>query len=557
MTKSVVEISKNIRQNVNPTEMFELITELGDGSFGKVYKARERKTARLAAVKLVQMEGDEELEDLQIEIDILKECSHRDVVELYDAFLFEESIWLVIEFCDGGAMDDIYAELEMPLSEAQIQCVMKQMLEALSYIHQRKIVHRDIKAGNILLTSAGIAKLADFGVSAKNKSTLQKRDTFIGTPYWMAPEVIRCETLIDQPYDFKCDIWSLGITAIELAEMNPPFHEMHPMRVLFKIPKSNAPTLSEKSLWSLDFHSFLQSCLVKDPHRRLSSQELLLHTFVKNIASFDPLKELYLQYRAPVMEEIEKEEDDDEGESEKGSSCCGSSTLFDKDSAHTIAQTTTAAATAIGTNTRGPPSSRDSHPHHPHQHQLAYFEKKNLLLRGEISFTDDEKDTDTDTFEGTPDGSPRIHSEERYGLMMGQQQSGVGGGEREWDGFLADEMEGKFCDSFSSQCGIILSELNSLGDSSLMESKQQHQQKAGRDEKVKQEGEEEEGVAGNDCREISTSKTCLRGGGEGEENRYMTIVRTRTFQRDGRIFTTKTRKLIETAGKDVHEMAQL
>lgn len=166
-------------------------------------------------------------------------------------------------------------ELEHPLSESQIAFVASQLCTALSYLHDNKVIHRDLKAGNVLVTTGGGVKLADFGVSAKNKYTLQKHDTFIGTPYWMAPEVVMCETFKDNPYDYKVDIWSLGITLIECAEMEPPHHELSPMRVVLKIQRGDPPKLTKPTAYSADFNSFLAKCLIKDPSHRPTAQDLL------------------------------------------------------------------------------------------------------------------------------------------------------------------------------------------------------------------------------------------------------------------------------------------
>lgn len=170
---------------------------------------------------------------------------------------------MLIEYCDGGALDSIMVELEKPLTEPQIAYVCKHMCAGLQHLHRNKIIHRDLKAGNVLLTMEGGVKLADFGVSAKNKHTLQKHDTFIGTPYWMAPELVLCETFRDNPYDYKVDIWSLGITLIEFAQMEPPNSEMSPMRVLLKIQKSEPPKLDQPSRWTKHFNEFLSKTLVK------------------------------------------------------------------------------------------------------------------------------------------------------------------------------------------------------------------------------------------------------------------------------------------------------
>ncbi|KAM4726566.1 serine/threonine-protein kinase 10 isoform 2-T3 [Anableps anableps] len=188
------------------------------------------------------------------------------------------------------------------------------MLEALDYLHHMKIIHRDLKAGNVLLTLDGDIKLADFGVSAKNTKTLQRRDSFIGTPYWMAPEVVMCETMKDAPYDYKADIWSLGITLIELAQIEPPHHELNPMRVLLKVAKSEPPTLDQPSKWSKDFNDFLKKALDKNPETRPSAAQLLEHPFVRTVTTNRPLIELVAEAKAEVMEEIEdnREEGEDD-----------------------------------------------------------------------------------------------------------------------------------------------------------------------------------------------------------------------------------------------------
>ncbi|KAF7249326.1 Serine/threonine-protein kinase 10 [Varanus komodoensis] len=225
----------------------------------------------------------------------------------------------MIEFCPGGAVDATMLELDRGLTEPQIQVICRQMLEALNYLHGKKIIHRDLKAGNVLLTLDGDIKLADFGVSAKNMKTLQRRDSFIGTPYWMAPEVVMCETMKDTPYDYKADIWSLGITLIEMAEIEPPHHELNPMRVLLKIAKSDPPTLNYPSKWSPEFKDFLKTALDKNPETRPSAAQLLEHPFVSRVTTNRALRELVAEAKAEVMEEIEDNreevEEDDSSES--------------------------------------------------------------------------------------------------------------------------------------------------------------------------------------------------------------------------------------------------
>uniref|UniRef100_A0A7N8X0G9 non-specific serine/threonine protein kinase n=1 Tax=Mastacembelus armatus TaxID=205130 RepID=A0A7N8X0G9_9TELE len=313
-----IEIKKKVKQyehvhrDVNPNDLWEIIGELGDGAFGKVFKARNKETGVLAAAKVIETKCEDELEDYMVEIDILAKCDHRYIVKLLDAFYHDNKLWIMIEFCPGGAVDATMLELDRGLAEPQIKVVCRQMLEALSYLHSMKIIHRDLKAGNILLMLDGDIKLADFGVSAKNTKTLQRRDSFIGTPYWMAPEVVMCETMKDAPYDYKADIWSLGITLIELAQIEPPHHELNPMRVLLKIAKSEPPTLDKPDKWSQEFKDFLKKALDKNPETRPTAAQLLEHPFVKSVTSNRPLRELVAEAKAEVMEEIEDNREEGE-----------------------------------------------------------------------------------------------------------------------------------------------------------------------------------------------------------------------------------------------------
>ncbi|XP_026861395.1 STE20-like kinase b isoform X2 [Electrophorus electricus] len=305
----------HVHRDVNPEEIWQIIGELGDGAFGKVYKAQNIQSGTLAAAKVIDTTSEEELEDYMVEIDILASCDHYNIVKLLDAFYYESKLWILIEFCGGGAVDAVMLELERPLTEPQIRVVCKQTLEALLYLHENKIIHRDLKAGNILFTLDGDVKLADFGVSAKNTKTLQRRDSFIGTPYWMAPEVVMCETSKDRPYDYKADIWSLGVTLIELAQIEPPNHEMNPMRVLLKIAKAEPPTLMQPSKWSPEFSDFLRHALDKNVDNRWSAARLFQHPFVSSVADNKPLRELIAEAKADVTEEIEEsEEEDHEGQ---------------------------------------------------------------------------------------------------------------------------------------------------------------------------------------------------------------------------------------------------
>ncbi|EEB18383.1 polo kinase kinase, putative [Pediculus humanus corporis] len=271
----------NIQMDCDPKEHWDMIGELGDGAFGKVYKAQNKTTGLLAAAKMCALEGEDDLSDFIVEIDILSECKHPNVVGLHESYFIDGKLWILIEYCDGGALDSIMVELDKPLTEVQIAYISQQMCQGLNFLHQNKVIHRDLKAGNVLLTMDGGVKIADFGVSSKNKYTLQKHDTFIGTPYWMAPEVVLCETFRDNPYDFK----------------------MSPMRVLLKIQKSDPPKLDQPSQWSKEFNEFVAKCLVKDPSQRSTAEELLKHPFICNVSDSKPVRDLLLEYKAEVVEE--------------------------------------------------------------------------------------------------------------------------------------------------------------------------------------------------------------------------------------------------------------
>lgn len=311
------KLYNNIKFDEDPMMTWALVGELGDGSFSKVYKAEHRPSGRLAAAKICELKNEEELQDLNVEIDILSSCRHPNIVELIESYYYDSKLWMLIEFCEGGAVDSIMNELEKPLNEPQIRYICHEICQGLAFLHKNRVIHRDLKAGNVLLTLGGQVKIADFGVSAKNKHTLQKRDSFIGTPYWMAPETIQCETVRDNPYDYKADIWSLGITLIEFAQRDPPHHDMSPVRVLLKIQKGEPPKLDFPSRWSKEFSDFLAICLQKDPTKRPTASELINHQFINQATDVRPVRELILEFKADIVEEVE-EEGSEKG-SEKGS----------------------------------------------------------------------------------------------------------------------------------------------------------------------------------------------------------------------------------------------
>uniref|UniRef100_A0A8C4YZY5 non-specific serine/threonine protein kinase n=1 Tax=Gadus morhua TaxID=8049 RepID=A0A8C4YZY5_GADMO len=259
------------------------------GTYGQVYKGRHVKTGQLAAIKLMDVTGGEE-EEIKVEINMLKKYSHhRNIATYYGAFIkknppgIDDQLWLVMEFCGAGSVTDLIKNTKgSSLKEDWSAYICREILRGLAHLHQHKVIHRDIKGQNVLLTENAEVKLVDFGVSAQLDRTVGRRNTFIGTPYWMAPEVIACDENPAATYDFKSDLWSLGITAIEMAEGAPPLCDMHPMRALFLIPRNPAPKLKSKK-WSRKFESFIEMCLVKSHGQRPSTEQLLKHPLVRDL----------------------------------------------------------------------------------------------------------------------------------------------------------------------------------------------------------------------------------------------------------------------------------
>ncbi|XP_017158137.1 mitogen-activated protein kinase kinase kinase kinase 4 isoform X5 [Poecilia reticulata] len=284
--KSLVDI--DLASLRDPAGIFELVEVVGNGTYGQVYKGRHVKTGQLAAIKVMDVTEDEE-EEIKLEINMLKKYSHhRNIATYYGAFIkksppgHDDQLWLVMEFCGAGSITDLVKNTKgNQLKEDWIAYISREILRGLAHLHAHHVIHRDIKGQNVLLTENAEVKLVDFGVSAQLDRTVGRRNTFIGTPYWMAPEVIACDENPDATYDYRSDLWSCGITAIEMAEGAPPLCDMHPMRALFLIPRNPPPRLKSKK-WSKKFFSFIESCLVKNYTQRPPTEQLLKHPFIRD-----------------------------------------------------------------------------------------------------------------------------------------------------------------------------------------------------------------------------------------------------------------------------------
>ncbi|XP_037614818.1 mitogen-activated protein kinase kinase kinase kinase 2 isoform X3 [Sebastes umbrosus] len=276
---------------LDPLDDYELIHRIGCGTYGDVFKARYIKTSELAAIKIVKLDPGDDITSIQQEITMMKECKHKNIVAYFGSYHRNTKLWICMEYCGGGSLQDIY-HVTGPLKEKQIAYVCRETLQGLYHLHETGKMHRDIKGANILLTERGDVKLADFGVAAEISASVAKRKSFIGTPYWMAPEVAAVEK--KGGYNHLCDIWAVGITAIELAELQPPMFDLHPMRALMLMSKSNfqPPRLKDKTKWSAGFQSFVKMSLIKSPRKRPSAETLLQHPFVTQLLTRNLVIEL-------------------------------------------------------------------------------------------------------------------------------------------------------------------------------------------------------------------------------------------------------------------------
>ncbi|CAL5992608.1 Kinase [Hexamita inflata] len=290
----------------DPREHYELLQQIGSGSYGTVHQAFSNDTSEIVAAKIMAIQDDEEFVQVMKEVEFLKKLSENpqpNIVNYLESYYSKQlkELWIVMEFCGAGSLTDLMRDANRVLDEGEAAYVIRSLLLGLKFLKEKKILHRDVKGSNLLVTEEGLVKVSDFGVSAQLNHTFSKRATFIGTPYWMAPEVFK-----KSAYDFSADVWSTGITLIELLEGKPPFSNLHPMRAMMVIPTQPPANLrgQRSHLTNIPYseylHQFLEWCLQIDPTQRKTVDQLLEHPFLKCATGLENL--IAHRYVGPVAD---------------------------------------------------------------------------------------------------------------------------------------------------------------------------------------------------------------------------------------------------------------
>ncbi|KAJ1914301.1 Protein kinase [Mycoemilia scoparia] len=280
-TMSEAQIMVRLRSIVSredPKTLYSKVKKIGQGASGNVYLARRQRTQELVAIKQMDLSNQPRKELLVNEIEVMKESKHKNIVNYIESFLINSAdLWVVMEYMEGGALTDIIDNMD--INEKQMATICREVCRGLHHLHKQSIIHRDIKSDNVLLDIDGNVKITDFGFCAKLSDSRRKRATMVGTPYWMAPEVVK-----QKPYGPKVDVWSLGIMVIEMIESEPPYLDEEPLKALYLIATNGTPSLKHPEKLGADLKLFLAECLCVDVHSRASIEELLNHTFLCTMA---------------------------------------------------------------------------------------------------------------------------------------------------------------------------------------------------------------------------------------------------------------------------------
>jgi hypothetical protein len=286
-----VEVTWRLPDLVNtvddPETLYKIKKKVGEGGVGDVYLAINSRTNEDVAIKDMEV-TEKNVDSLTTEIAMMKMNIHPNIILYHDSFLFgTRKLWVVMEFMDGGCLTDLLEQhaAGLKMNESHIARVTLETLKGLKYMHDHNRIHRDIKSDNILLNANGEVKIADFGYAAQLTSDRSNRSTILGTPYWMAPEIIR-----GKHYTDNVDIWSLGIMCMEMAQGDPPYMEHPPLRAMFLITTRGIPSLNQPHNWTDAFKDFITQCLVVPPEQRSNSTQIINHDFLNNVC---PLPELY------------------------------------------------------------------------------------------------------------------------------------------------------------------------------------------------------------------------------------------------------------------------